>query len=406
MESLLDICLMRRYSISVMCINQAQLLRFLFKTLLLFMLFILGCGNSDLSQESTISHQAYQGVLTCKSLPSKNQSRNHLRNQAGHQPIHLPVQSRILDGQLVTAENSFSRSSANLQISVKGRQKNCSAVFLNSTTILTAAHCVDGIQPDQVTIAVGNQIACPAENVPTKIFFKTKEIFIHPDFQNNFSFDASSNLFRKTIADLAVVKFDKIAEPPFQIQFVQLSGGGLQNIFQHSLQYNLQNPAAAENVVETPQVLTVVGYGLHFQDISGQATYSLNLRMGNVAVMNNQELAVYDQPIREFLKNRVAMGTATSKEAADLNVILAFQPLFVTNTDSDKIFLQQSNGQGICLGDSGGGAFYLNPQTFEYELIGIHSSVFNWMDAARPCSRLGIITSVSKYRDWINQLAQ
>lgn len=350
-----------------MWMSQAQPPNFLINILVIMsFLFVLGCDHANTSQQISISHPSNPGTLFCQAIRYESE--------------------RILGGDLVSEESFFARNSVYLQISAGKTQKNCGAVFLNDQTLLTVAHCVDGVLPDQIVMKLGNQIPCPTDALVQSVF-RVTQIIIHPQFRNNFSFEKQSNLFNENGADLAVVKFEKVIEPPFAIAFAKLPF------------------LAAGSAGGFPRVLTVAGYGIHFQDISGQKAYSLNLRLGRVHTLSNPELAGYDQSIKEFLEKRVELGAATLQETIDLNSILATEPLFSVDANSDKIFLDQSKGQGICLGDSGSGAFQFNEQSQQFELVGLHSSVFNWTDASRPCSQLGILTNLNKYRRWIETMS-
>lgn len=70
------------------------------------------------------------------------------------------------------------------------------------------------------------------------------------------------------------------------------------------------------------------------------------------------------------------------------------------SSESDKFIVDQSNGYGVCSGDSGGPAFVLNAKN-KYVLMGVASGV-RQSESQTECSNQSEFTKVSAYQDWIS----
>ncbi len=89
--------------------------------------------------------------------------------------------------------------------------------------------------------------------------------------------------------------------------------------------------------------------------------------------------------------------TEDGLQGAGLLRKLKIQAQFVSKSD-DKIMLNQSQGYGVCHGDSGGPAFVTVKN--KYVLVSIASGVLQQEDQL-DCTNQAVFTSVAEHLDWI-----
>ncbi|XP_046549462.1 coadhesin-like [Haliotis rubra] len=216
---------------------------------------------------------------------------------------------------------------------------SCGGSLIGPNKVLTAAHCVVGLQASALSVEVGKHCSSTIGSAsynsrnPNMEVMEVEEFVIHPNF------NAGGALF----FDVAVLKLKKDVITTKCRQIVQM--------------------APSSQVTQTGRTCTVIGWG------------TLSYNGVSASVLQEVDLELYD--------SEDCRTTFTSTASAvDNNIICAANGV--------------SGGEDACRGDSG--SLLICQDNNEWVQYGIVSSGF---ECARP-NQAGLYTEVAAFRTWID----
>ncbi|MCJ8295238.1 MAG: trypsin-like serine protease [Colwellia sp.] len=230
---------------------------------------------------------------------------------------------------------------------------NCGASFIGEKWVLTASHCVDGVNPEFLKVNVGEyDLSNGAENA-----IAIKHIYMHPQYNEGASFNN----------DIALIELVETIDTP-AVALVDLDS---------SRQLALDNAA-----------VTVIGWG------------NVN------AYGANEESPPNSQPD----KLRQVELSLLSNEQCKEKLASAYSDLQNSNISAEHVGITDSmicaefvgGGKGSCQGDSGGPLVVYNDKTGFWQQIGVVSYGVGCADAAFP----DVYARVGKFTPWINSITK
>jgi secreted trypsin-like serine protease len=242
-------------------------------------------------------------------------------------------------------------ASANLTViegTATAQFSTCGASFLGGKWVLTAAHCVDDILPQQLKVNVGEyDLSNGAENAKA-----VKRIYIHPDYQLDVEFNN----------DIALIELVDSVDNP-SITLVSL--------------------AESEQFIIDNNTVTVAGWG-------GRQGYD-----ANGGPTSNFPYVLHEVDL-QLLPNEQCMSLV-AQSSTD-----AFEGTFTVNdidiTDAMICAFIPGGGKGSCQGDSGS-PLMINTNK-GWQQIGIVS----WGIGCAAEGFPGIYTRTAVFSNWVNEI--
>lgn len=237
----------------------------------------------------------------------------------------------------------------------------CTATLVAPDVALTAAHCVDAVGPDKTYALFATQPLCEAARKGRLAKGRVATIRIHPNYSKDRvkAFRPGSTVIdRDGLGDLALVKLTMPAPAPYQpIELVQ-----------SPVQWTGAGP------------YVVAGFG--WDSSQGRTDDNPVLRTTWLAPLRTIEM--------DAMKR--LLHTATERQN--------FDRVFDRSSGAEFIYLNQSDGRGLCHGDSGGPAFLrLGGRVVQ---VGVTSQVFA-LDQKKECEWLALSTNVYFHHAWLEQ---
>ncbi len=265
----------------------------------------------------------------------------------------------------------------------------CTGVLVDRNVILTAAHCVVNEERD------------PVSGIEHKIPTKPQEIVAI--FTRNIDF-CSQNAIPALGSTCKMARVEEIIVHPAYFQEKSEVAGDVALI-------RIQGQAPAEYIPSTltsqfidPRQFsyTAAGFGKNI----GYKVEENGPRELRTVVLTGISDALYAQ-LGAFLKAMVLKryeenGMQETPQYAELLKVPApavAQYFFPTAQDSETIPVDNSQGKGICAGDSGGAAFAQKADG-SFIVTGVASTVGNPV-GDEPCAMVGNYMSVAFHKEWL-----
>ncbi len=254
----------------------------------------------------------------------------------------------------------------------------CTAMLLDRDVLLTAAHCVagkSGLNLVEVRAFFEAQPECNSSNElnygsGTLI---TQQI-VHPQYQGvGYPF-----LSYEQYGDLAILKMQNDA--PAEWTPIKLSADVVPSDFS--------------------QILSA-GFGRSTPDMDDPDPSGLILRFAYLnaisAVTAKNQSSILNSMINDYLTEQG--NSLTSAERSMYESIMGIQNHFTMGPNQDYIYVDQTQGKGICSGDSGGAAYYI--KNGKYYVVGVASMVGNSVRDSAACAGYAAYTQIWRYRNWL-----
>lgn len=259
----------------------------------------------------------------------------------------------IVGGQ--RAQSDLAKHLVLLLMKTDDGTKACTGTLLSQDVVLTAAHCVDRVLDDpsaRMKIIFSADPQCATSRGQTSILRHVESVRVNQGwFQSNHQ-----------AGDLALVKMTQAAPQEYSPLPLAKGFGEL-----------------SEN-----RAVTIVGYGITTVDYHAKDKAPIALRMTTV------------YPINVSLKQTLVQ----SAHEEDSNSALQVQDLR-NSDDQENLIFDQSQGRGICAGDSGGPALLGSGE--QAQIIGVASFVENPLNHKAECGFVGVHTNTVLYNSWLNK---
>jgi secreted trypsin-like serine protease len=233
--------------------------------------------------------------------------------------------------------------------------------------ILTAAHCADSfISSSQMFALFTAQPECDIENRTIALVARVVEsVIVNPQWNKN-----STDIFRER-GDLALLRISDKA--PYAWDTTSLSKSYI-------------DPAGRPTLV--------AGYGSTTEHDADDGI-PMMLR---ATFLQPLALTTKIQAIQSLKRMAAADATVTSDQFQKIDF------MFDAGPDREMIFFDQTQGRGVCSGDSGGASF--SKHDGKIFATGIASYVSNPSHLNQACHMIGAHTSVLFYRQWLESSFQ
>ncbi len=309
------------------------------------------------------------GLLSCaqKTDPAPPNKKNYQysedRNHASDEALCATgtFETAIVGGEKVKKTSWVSQGTVFIFIYQKdlNKQTMCSGTLIDRNIVLTAAHCVDESvdNPENISVFFSSQPDCDRENEVLEPKKRSVEsIIVHPAWNTN-------GLHAIGHGDLALLRLQGRA--PGDSRAVRLS---------------------PEFLMAPAQPILLAGFGMvtpNYYSTKPNAPVSLRATY-------THELTA-DQ--RAYLVSIASVNRNPSP--AELQE-------FDNLATNELLYVDQSQGDGICGGDSGGPSF-MKDSRGEYVQVGVASFVMNPFDPSLLCGYAAAHTSVYFMRDWLER---
>ncbi len=334
--------------------------RYGFLSLLVFGMLSLSCAKSADNSRAPVDYnnwsadQGNQAVEPECTYPNGNQNQPHA-------PIGIiggqEVQGNSWVSQgIVMIVQKYSDADGSSHSSI------CTGSLVDQNVILTAAHCVDqsrASNPTNLSVYFSNKPEC--ENLRHTLDKKKRTVSavrIHP-------FWSPEDTRTENRGDIALIRIRGKAPKPYK-------------------PLNLAKGFIA--MPESAPVL-IAGYGMVNPNYYGDFGGPISLRVGQAQALSGEE--------RQMLLDLLRNSDEVNGSPAEFN-----------NSESNEmLYIDQTHGQGICAGDSGGPALMKNPQG-QSVITGVASFVMNPYDSSLLCGYVAAHTSVIYHHDWLERTFQ
>ncbi len=264
----------------------------------------------------------------------------------------------IVGGEKVQKSSRLGRSVVFILQNDAHHTSSCSGTLIDRNIILTAAHCVDQSvnSPQNVSVYFSNQPDCDKVYEVLEPKKRLAEaIIIHPSWNS-----AGTHMIGH--GDLALVRIEGNA--PASAQTIRLSSDFL--------------------MAPTVPVL-LAGFGLVTPDYNETPTAPISLR------------AAFTHPITAEQRDHLASLTSGDRNPSSLE-----QHEYDNLPSNELFYIDQTHGDGICGGDSGGPSLIKNSNN-DYVQVGVASFVLNPYNINLLCGYAGAHTNVLFMKDWIEK---
>jgi hypothetical protein len=279
---------------------------------------------------------------------------------------------------------------------------SCTGLILDSNIILTAAHCFD--------VANANDNKRNSRNIVAKgkvfpfvrpgceigaadqVGIEIDKVVIHRDYLKN-----------GESGDLAVVRLSTVI--PGEPTFYFLDGNTYSFTERDKLVVAGFGKVGGAGLLEAKNRTLKMGFvssnhGVNFREQFNQfnlrrADKLYEDRIENVLIDLRREYRLKGERFGEEEEKQVR---TTLREMARLKVEERV-PSFDYSDSIEALIFDQSRGEGVCLGDSGGPG--LRVEDGSLRVVGIAKQVFSLVAGTDSCRFGAVYTNTSHYRDWI-----
>ncbi len=262
----------------------------------------------------------------------------------------------IVGGGLLKKDSTLAKGIVYIQSKdVEGYNYMCTGSLIASDLVLTAAHCIEGATDEKdIKVAFTHQPECDASKNLKLLGVPVAAFRIHSSWKNKEMPDERG--------DLALIRLKSAAPVPWKPLKLASRFIGLEN-----------------------SKIVVAGYGA--DSLNGKTSSSVSLRIAEVSAIQAAEKDYFAK----------ASNLAELKEQKI--------SIYMENSEKDELlFISQSNGAGVCFGDSGGPSM-MQDETGMYVQTGVASVVLG-VGESRICGFAGGHMSVHFHRQWILDTAK
>ncbi len=262
-------------------------------------------------------------------------------------------QAGIVGGEAVQTDSWIAKGVVfvvqEYQVDRETKTSICTGSLIDKNLVLTAAHCVDKSQNNTAQLSVYFTAIPECDSQHGRLHQSKKsvaEVRIHPNWTTNSTAAANRG-------DLAMIRI--YGKAPNTYEPLKLTK-----------EFIPLNDA---------QKITVAGYGMTNPNYYGDFGGSISLRFAEAT------------PISATEKTYLTQLTDDAAEFSNLSA-------------NEMLYIDQSQGRGVCGGDSGGPSFLKNAAG-EPVVTGVASYVMNPRDSTRLCAYVAAHTSTYFHKIWI-----